>query len=179
MLTPSIHFYDKGINDETKKQSILFFLNYLRPHKKMFVQIVMGMLLGLVFQLIFPFLTQSMIDVGVLNNNLNFIILILVTQLILSTSQLSVGFIQSWIFTHINTRINVALISDFIFKLLKLPIRFFDSKKTGDICSALEIIRVLKVFSQVPHLQLSFHYSILLCLALYLLFTICKFLSSL
>ena len=133
MLTPSIHFYDKGINDETKKQSILFFLNYLRPHKKMFVQIVMGMLLGLVFQLIFPFLTQSMIDVGVLNNNLNFIILILVTQLILSTSQLSVGFIQSWIFTHINTRINVALISDFIFKLLKLPIRFFDSKKTGDI----------------------------------------------
>lgn len=133
MLAPSIHFYDKGINDETKKQSILFFLNYLRPHKKMFVQIVLGMLLGLVFQLIFPFLTQSMIDVGVLNNNLNFIILILVTQLILSTSQLSVGFIQSWIFTHINTRINVALISDFIFKLLKLPIRFFDSKKTGDI----------------------------------------------
>lgn len=133
MLAPSIDFYKQGVNDESKKQSILFFLNYLRPHKKLFVQIFWGMMLGLVFQLIFPFLTQSMIDVGVLNNNLNFIILILVTQLILSTSQLSVNFIQSWIFVHVNTRINVALISDFIFKLLKLPISFFDSKKTGDI----------------------------------------------
>lgn len=133
MLAPSVHFYEEGLNDESKKHDISFFFNYLRPHKKLFVQIIWGMLLGLVFQLIFPFLTQSLIDVGVLNNNLNFIILILVTQLVLSTSQLSVNFMQNWIFVHVNTRINVALISDFIFKLLKLPIRFFDSKKTGDI----------------------------------------------
>lgn len=133
MLAPSIHFYEKGIDDESKKQNISFFLNYLRPHRRLFLQIFWGMILGLIFQLIFPFLTQSMIDIGVLNNNISFIILILVTQLILSTSQLSVNFIQSWIFVHVNTRINVALISDFIFKILKLPIRFFDSKKTGDI----------------------------------------------
>ncbi|WP_417008189.1 peptidase domain-containing ABC transporter [Bacteroides congonensis] len=133
MLAPSVHFYEEGLNDESKKHDISFFFNYLRPHKKFFAQIIWGMLLGLVFQLIFPFLTQSLIDVGVLNNNLNFIILILVTQLVLSTSQLTVNFIQNWIFVHVNTRINVALISDFIFKLLKLPVRFFDSRKTGDI----------------------------------------------
>jgi len=132
MMAPTMNFYKKTF-DESEKKSIKWFFGYLRVHKKLLLQIIFGMLFGLLLQLIFPFLTQSMIDVGVLSNNLNFIILVLVAQLVLSVSQLSVNFIQSWISLHVSTRINIALISDFILKLLKLPIAFFDSKKTGDI----------------------------------------------
>ncbi len=133
MLAPTAAFFQSSFDDPANKQSIRWFFNYLREHKRLMAQIMLGMLFGLLLQLAFPFLTQSMIDVGVLNNNLNFIFLILVAQLILSVSQLSVNFIQSWISLHMSTRINIALISDFLLKLLKLPIAFFDSKKTGDI----------------------------------------------
>lgn len=91
------------------------------------------MLLGSVFSLILPFLTQAMVDQGIGNNNLNFITLILVSQLVLSVTQTGVGFIQSWISLHMNTRISITLISDFIAKLMRLPIRFFDAKNIGDI----------------------------------------------
>lgn len=133
MVVPTMRFYEAEFEEETKRHKISWFFNYLRPHRKLLFQVILGMLLGMVIQLIFPFLTQSMIDVGVLNNNLNFIVLILICQLILSFSQLSIGFIQSWIYLHMSTRINVSLISDFLLKLLNLPMRFFDSKKTGDI----------------------------------------------
>jgi ATP-binding cassette subfamily B protein len=133
MLAPTASFFQSSFDDPVNKQSIKWFLNYLRDHKKLMAQIMLGMLFGLLLQLAFPFLTQSMIDVGVLNNNLNFILMVLVAQLVLSVSQLSVDFIQSWLSLHVSTRINIALISDFLLKLLKLPIAFFDSKKTGDI----------------------------------------------
>jgi ATP-binding cassette subfamily B protein len=133
MFAPTSNFYQNAFDSENKKHGIGWFVSYMRPYRKLLVQVMFGMLFGLLLQLIFPFMTQSMIDVGVLNSNLNFIILILVGQLILAVSQMAVGFIQNWITLHINTRINVALISDFLLKLLNLPIAFFDSKKTGDI----------------------------------------------
>lgn len=91
------------------------------------------MVVGSLLQLIFPFLTQSMVDNGIGNSNLNFITLILIAQLVLFATQLAVEFIRSWIMLHMNTRINIALISDFLAKLLKLPLRFFDTKMVGDI----------------------------------------------
>jgi len=133
MLAPTAAFFQNSFEDTTNKQNIQWFFSYLRDHKKLIGQILLGMFFNLLIQLAFPFLSQSMIDVGVLNNNLNFILLILVSQLVLSISQLSVDYIQSWISLHISTRINIALVSDFLLKLLKLPISFFDSKKTGDI----------------------------------------------
>ncbi|HZJ98769.1 MAG TPA: ATP-binding cassette domain-containing protein, partial [Tissierellaceae bacterium] len=92
-----------------------------------------GMLVVSVLQLIFPFLTQSLVDVGIRDGNLSFITLILVAQLIISVARLSVEFIRSWILLHMNTRINIALISDFLAKLMRLPLRYFDTKLTGDI----------------------------------------------
>lgn len=67
-------------------------------------------------------------DVGIRDSNLNFIILVLIAQIIISVSQLSVEFIRSWILLHVNTRITISLISDFLAKLMKLPLHFFDSK---------------------------------------------------
>ena len=103
------------------------------PYRPQLLQLVVGMLLGSVFSLIFPFLTQAVVDQGIGNNNLNFITLILIAQLVLSLTQLGVGFIQSWISLHMNTRISITLISDFLAKLMRLPIRFFDAKNIGDI----------------------------------------------
>jgi ATP-binding cassette subfamily B protein len=91
------------------------------------------LLLGSLLQLIFPFLTQSIVDYGISNQNLSFVTLILVAQLVLFASQTVVEFIRSWILLHITTRINISMISDFLIKLMKLPIRFFDSKMIGDI----------------------------------------------
>jgi ATP-binding cassette subfamily B protein len=91
------------------------------------------MLLGSVFSLILPFLTQAVVDQGIGNSNLNFITLILIAQLVLSVTQMGVGFIQSWISLHMNTRISITLISDFLAKLMRLPIHFFDAKNIGDI----------------------------------------------
>lgn len=133
MLSPTMKFYHGEDMTGEKRYRLSHFFTYIRPHARMFGQVMLGMLMGLVIQLIFPFLTQSMVDVGILNNDLNFIILVLVAQIILSLSQMAVGFIQSWILLHVTTRINVALIADFITKMLQLPISFFESKKTGDI----------------------------------------------
>lgn len=108
-------------------------MKYLIPYKSQIAQLIIGMLLGSLFQLIFPFLTQAMVDQGIGNANLSFVTLTLIAQLILSVTQLGVNFIRSWITLHVNTRINITLISDFLSKLMKLPIRYFDTKNIGDI----------------------------------------------
>lgn len=110
-----------------------FLFKYLKPHKRLMVQLIIGLLLGTVFQLIFPFLTQSLVDVGIDTKNLNFIYIVLVGQLMLFLGSTTVRFIQSWILLHISVRINVNLIADFLIKLMHLPLGFFDSKNTGDL----------------------------------------------
>lgn len=115
------------------KKKLNFFFRYLSPHKKALVQLVLGMVIGSILQLIVPFLTQSLVDVGIRDNNLNFITLILVAQLIIFIARLSVDFIRSWLLLHMNIRINISLISDFLVKLMRLPLHFFDTKMIGDI----------------------------------------------
>lgn len=134
LLAPTLAFYHPDASSEKNQQvKLLYFLDYIRPYKKLFAQVILGMSLGLVFSFIFPFLSQSVVDYGIMNNNLNFIYLVLAAQVILSLSELVISFIQSWILLHVTSRIGIALISDFIAKMLKLPISFFDSKNTGDI----------------------------------------------
>ena len=111
----------------------MFFIKYLTSYKKQLLQLVLGMLIVALLQLIFPFLTQTLVDVGIRDGNLNFITLILISQVVLSTSLLSVEFIRSWILLHVNARISISLISDFLIKLMKLPLHFFDVKFVGDI----------------------------------------------
>lgn len=133
LLTPTPDFYERIDDEECQKRNLSFYLKYLFPYKFQIVQLAVGMLLGSMFALILPFLTQAVVDQGIENNNLNFITLILIAQLVLSITQTGVGFIQSWISLHMNTRISITLISDFLAKLMKLPIRFFDAKNIGDI----------------------------------------------
>lgn len=132
LLEPTPDFYN-ATGEETHKNSISYLLGYLSPYKKFVVQLILGLLLGSMLQLTAPFLTQSIVDIGIQTSNLRFIHLILIAQLVLIVSRLSVDFIRSWILLHISTRINISLISDFLIKLMKLPIRFFDTKMIGDI----------------------------------------------
>lgn len=111
-----------------KNSLSFFFFRYLLPYKRQIAHLLLGMLAVSLLQLIFPFLTQSLVDVGIRDGNLGFITLILTAQLVVSVSQLSVEFIRSWILLHMNTRINISLISDFLIKLMKLPLRFFDTR---------------------------------------------------
>jgi len=132
LLEPTNDFYEHE-GEKADKQKISYFFKYLRPYKGLMVQLILAMIAGSLLQLIFPFLTQAVVDVGIGTSNLSFITLALIAQLVLFISQMSVGFIRSWILLHISTRINISLISDFLIKLMKLPIGYFDTKMIGDI----------------------------------------------
>ena len=133
LLEPGVDFGNREEEVEAKKHSLSFFLKYLLPYKGQFLQLLFGMIVGSLLQLIFPFLTQAMVDWGIGDKNLSLITLILIAQLTLFLAQLSVGYIRSWILLHINSRVDISLISDFLIKLMNMPLHFFDTKRTGDI----------------------------------------------
>lgn len=133
LMQPSPDFYEYEDDKEKREKNLGYFFRYLLPYKSQYAQIVVGMILGSILSLIFPFLTQAVVDQGIGNNNLGFISLILVAQFVLSITQMGMGFIQSWISLHTNTRVSISLISDFLAKLMKLPVSFFDAKNIGDI----------------------------------------------
>ncbi len=108
-------------------------INYITPYKSFLTQLVIGLLAASLLDLIFPFLTQSIVDVGIQNQNISFIYLILFAQLFLFLGKTALELIRSWILLHLSTRINISLISDFFIKLMNLPISFFDVRMTGDI----------------------------------------------
>lgn len=132
LLEPTPEFFSFA-DEKPNRSSFRFLLAYLYPYKKYIGQLFLGLLLGSLFLLIFPFLTQAVVDIGINNSDLGFITLVLVAQLILFVSITSVEVIRSWILLHLSTRINISLISDFLLKLMKLPIGFFDSKLIGDL----------------------------------------------
>ena len=134
LLEPTPDFYAMKDEDEPiNRKGFGFLYSYLRPYRNLVGQLLLGLLLGSMIQLMLPFLTQSIVDFGINNQNLSFIYLILIAQLMLSFSSSAVEFIRGWILLHLGTRINIALISDFLIKLMKLPMGYFDTKMTGDI----------------------------------------------
>ena len=134
-LEPTPEFYNKQLDDEGIKtqHSFRFLFGYIKKYRRYFGQIVLGLLVGSLLQLILPFLTQSIVDVGIKNQDIGFIWLILLGQLMLTVSRTAFDFIRRWLLLHISMRINISLVSDFFIKLLKLPMSFFDTKLLGDL----------------------------------------------
>jgi ATP-binding cassette subfamily B protein len=132
LLEPTPDFYRQE-GEEKGKLKFLYLLNYIRPYSKYILQLMLGMLTASIISLIFPFLTQSLVDTGIGNGNMAFVLMVLVAQLILSLSQTANGLLRSWINLHVTSRVSISLISDFLIKLMKLPISFFDVKLIGDI----------------------------------------------
>ena len=136
LLEPTPEFYTQ--EEVIDKTNFSYLFKYLIPHRRLLVQFCVGLLLISGFQLIFPFLTQSIVDVGIKNQNIGFVNLILIAQIMLFLGQISIEFIQNWILLHISTRLNVSLISDFLVKLMRLSIGFFDTKKIGDLIQRID-----------------------------------------
>ena len=132
LVEPTPKFYQEEF-EEDEKFGFSFIFKYLYKYKKFIVQLIIGLLAGSLLQLILPFLTQSVVDVGIKNQDLNFVYLILFAQLFLFIGKASLEIIRSWILLHLSTRINISLISDFFIKLMKLPISYFDVRMTGDL----------------------------------------------
>ena len=137
IMEPTPSFY-KNEDEIVKSTGFRFLWKYFRLYKKYIVQIALGLFLGSLIQLIIPFLTQSIIDIGLNNNNISFIYLILIAQLALVIGRMSIEFIRGWLLLHIGTRVNVAIVSGFLQKLMALPVAFFDTKLTGDILQRID-----------------------------------------
>lgn len=133
LLEPGPEF--NTIKDEptSTKRDLLFFLRYFLPYKKQIGWLLLLLLTGSGIQMLFPFLTQALVDKGVNSKDLGLITLILIAQLVIFFSQMMMSFVRGWITLHMNAKINIALISDFLMKLMRLPLHYFDTKKTGDI----------------------------------------------
>ncbi|MBC7920339.1 MAG: peptidase domain-containing ABC transporter [Ferruginibacter sp.] len=133
LLEPTPDFYLTNEQDRPDRTRFSFLFSYLKPYRRFIVQLLLGMLVGSLLQLLLPLLTQSIVDVGINHQNISFVNLILLAQLMLFISRTAVDFIRSWIIVHIGSRINIAILSDFLIKLMKLPIAFFDARKVGDL----------------------------------------------
>ena len=132
LLEPTPEFYNKE-DEDNENLKLLYLLNYLKPYRRYIFQLILGLITASIISLIFPFLTQSLVDTGIGNSNLAFVVMVLVAQLILTLSQTANGLLRNWINLHVTSRVSISLISDFLIKLMKLPISFFDVKLIGDI----------------------------------------------
>lgn len=135
LLEPSDNFNSiKNAGEiQGKATDYSFILKYVSTYRKYFYQLLLGLISASAIALIFPFLSQLLIDLGVIKKNINYIYLILFSQLFLFIGNALINIVQSWLLLHVNARISLSILSNFLTKLLKLPIRFFDTKSIGDI----------------------------------------------
>ncbi len=169
ILQPGSEFY--SVRDEAvDKTKFSFLFSYLTPYRKLVIQLFLGLLLGSLLQLAFPFLAQSIVDHGIGTRNISFIYLVLIAQLVLTLSRASVDFIRNWILLHIGVRINISLISDFLAKLMRLPMKFFDTKLTGDLMQRIGDHRRIESFLTGTTLNILFSLVNLVVFGLVLLY---------
>lgn len=133
LLEPTQKFHEQQDTKDKSVTGFRFLFQYLKPYRKFVVQLLLSVLLAGLLSLIFPFLTQSLVDYGINRQDTGFVLLILISQLMLFFGNTAIELIRSWILLHMNTRININLIADFLIKLMRLPVRYFDSKMIGDI----------------------------------------------
>lgn len=159
LLEPTDQLYAQKSEKIIPKQNRIKFLwNYLKKYKRFFMQLILGLLLGSLLQLVFPFLTQAIVDTGIGGKDIGFVWLVLLAEMMLLFSRTAIEFIRSKIILHISTRINISLISDFFIKLMKLPMKFFDTKQTGDLLQRIEDHRRVEEFLTSSSLNLLFSF---------------------
>lgn len=157
IIEPTPALYENE-NETDKSGGFKFLFKYFRFYKKYLYQLVLGLILASCIQLVIPFLTQSIVDIGLNNNDISFIYLILFAQLALVFGRMSVEFIRGWLLLHIGSRVNVAVISGFLQKLMSLPVAFFDTKLTGDILQRVEDNNRIEEFLTSASLNILFSF---------------------
>ena len=159
LLEPTEQFYAQQSEEIVPtKNRVKFLWGYLKKYKRFFTQLILGLLLGSLLQLIFPFLTQAIVDTGIGGKDIGFVWLVLLAEMMLLFSRTAIDFIRSKILLHISTLINISLISDFFIKLMKLPMKFFDTKLMGDLLQRIEDHRRVEQFLTSSSLSLLFSF---------------------
>ena len=159
LLEPTEQFYaQKDAKTISTQNRVKFLWGYLKKYKRFFTQLILGLLLGSLLQLVFPFLTQAIVDTGIGGKDIGFVWLVLLAEMMLLFSRTAIEFIRSKILLHISTRINISLISDFFIKLMKLPMKFFDTKLMGDLLQRIEDHRRVEQFLTSSSLSLLFSF---------------------
>ena len=146
LMEPTQLFYEREGDQLPSENRIRFLWKYLLRYRRFFGQLILGLLIGSLLQLVFPFLTQAIVDAGIQGKDIGFVWLVLLAEMMLLFSRTTIDFIRRKILLHISTRINVSLISDFFIKLMKLPMKFFDTKLTGDLLQRIEDHRRIENF---------------------------------
>lgn len=132
-LEPAPDFREKQPEDPADGFGLLFFSRYILPHKWQLAGLLFGALVVMAMGYFLPFISQSVVDIGILGRNMEFIVLMMAMQLMISFSQTTVMFMQGWVSLHVNTVINVRLISGYLGKLAGMPLPFFEVRTLGDI----------------------------------------------
>jgi len=158
LLQPGPEFFRREDQEAGGKRQLGFLFSYLRGYGGFMTQVVLGMLVAAVLQLVFPFLTQAVVDHGVATQNLSFVNAVLIAQLALFFSRTAVEFIRNRILFHIGTRVYVSVISDFLIKLMKLPVPFFDTRTVGDILQRIQDHTRLQQFITASTLNVVFSF---------------------
>ncbi|MCL2073699.1 MAG: peptidase domain-containing ABC transporter [Marinilabiliaceae bacterium] len=154
LFEPNPYFYQAKAKVH-QPLNLSFLVRYLRPYKKLLWQLFFGLIAGSMLQLIFPFLTQAIVDQGIGQRNIGFIYIVLIAQLALVAGRASVDFIRRWILLHISTRVNVSLISDFLVKLMKLPMKYFETKLVGDLIQRIDDHKRIESFLTLSLLSIT------------------------
>lgn len=140
LLEPTPAFYEQCHGDikKDRKFGLGYIVKYLIPHRQSIVQIISALIVASLLNLLLPFITQSIVDKGVTLGNLRFVKTMLTAQLFIVIGQTANNLIRSWLMLHVTARVSISLISDFLAKLMRLPIAFFDTKMTGDIMQRIQ-----------------------------------------
>ena len=155
-ITPGPDFGKYEDEKDENKQGLTRFWDYILPYKRQIGVLILGSLTIMLLSYMTPFLAQANMDIGIKNHDLDFIVLILIAQFIISISQIAISFIQSWLSLHMNTRINISLISDYLTKLTRMPLHFFDTKHMGDILQRIGDHGRIKAFLMSDSISLVF-----------------------
>lgn len=168
LLEPRSELFKNEYSSE-KRGGIWFIFKYFSEHRKLFNQLLIALFLSSLIELIFPFFTQAIVDQGIKNSDLNFISVLLVGQLTFFFAQTIIGFIRGWLLLHIGMRVSVSIISDFLYKILRLPAYIFDIKTLGDLIQRIDDNRRIESFLSNNSLSMLFSFINIFLLGLILL----------
>lgn len=155
LIEPTPDFYRQK-EEPVNKAGFGFLFSYLKPYRSLIVQLAVGVILSSVLQILFPFFFQALVDKGIILRDFAFINLVLIAWFVIIGSRMAVDFIRNWILLHLGTRVNIFLISDFLIKLMRLPVKFFDTKFIGDLMQRIIDHKRIELFLTGTMLNLFF-----------------------
>jgi ATP-binding cassette subfamily B protein len=158
LLEPTEKIFVKNEDNDNSKLNLGYVTRYMIKHKTQLNFIILTLILSSCIELLFPFFTQKIIDKGVSTKNIPFIYLVLIAQIVLFLSKIGLEFYRSWIFIHISSRISLSIISDFLVKLMKLPLRFFNTKNIGDLSQRIQDHKRIEEFLSKDLIQTLFSF---------------------